>query len=151
MSEIFIALYAPSSVQKLLDFVKTVYVSPRLVPVIIKPYGAAAQVGIPEAYKISYKLGRPLIVLPEAKDLVDVLTCKRVYYLDESGSQLDLSSIISSSEKTAIIIPSGEQEPAPREISSTHVVWPSEIPRGLPPVAIAGVIVYEIVRQGILK
>lgn len=147
MSEVYVALYAPSSVQKLLEFVKTVYASPLLVPVIIKPYGAAAQVGVPEAYKLSYRLGKPLILLPEIKDLVDVLTCKQVYYLEESGALVSLSSIIKEGEKKAIIISSGEQEPSPRELSVVSTVWPSEIPRGISPVAVAGILVYEISRS----
>jgi len=147
MSEVYVALYAPSSVQKLLEFVKTVYASPRLIPVIIKPYGAAAQVGVPEAYRVSYKLGKPLILLPEIRDLADVLGCKHIYYLDENGAGISLLSLISGSEKKTLVISSGEQEPSPREINNTHVVWPSEIPRGLSPIAIAGIIVYEVSRQ----
>jgi SpoU rRNA methylase family enzyme len=147
VSEVYVALYAPSSVQKLLEFVKTIYASPRLVPVIIKPYGAAAQVGVPEAYKISYKLGKPLVLLPEISDLVDVLTCKQIYYLEESGTPVSLSSITTGGEKRAIIISSGEQEPSPRELSVVNTVWPSEIPRGISPIAVTGILVYEISRS----
>jgi SpoU rRNA methylase family enzyme len=120
---------------------KTIYAVPGLIPVIIKPYGAAAQVGVPEAYKISYKLSKPLVILPEIRDLIDVLACNYVYYFDESGVLTSLDSIISSSEKKAVIISSGEQE-----ISNINVVWPSEIPRGVPSLAIAGILVYELVK-----
>jgi len=146
MGSLYIALYAPSSVQKLLEFLKTIYAVPGLIPVIIKPYGAAAQVGVPEAYKISYKLSKPLVILPEIRDLIDVLACNYVYYFDESGILTSLDSIISSSEKKAVIISSGEQEPSPKEISNINVVWPSEIPRGVPSLAIAGILVYELVK-----
>jgi len=130
---------------------KTVYAVPGLIPVVIKPYGAAAQVGVPEAYKISYKLGKPLVILPEIRDLVDVLACNYIYYLDESGVLTSITNIISSSEKKAVIVSSGEQEPSPREIGSVSVVWPSEIPRGMPSLAITGILVYEIVKNRGIK
>jgi len=151
MSCFYIALYAPSSVQKLLEFVKTVYTVPELIPVIIKPYGAAAQVGVPEAYKISYKLGKPLVILPEIRDLVDVLACNHIYYFDESGALIDLFSIILNNEKKAIVISSGEHEPSPREIGNASIVWPSNIPRGMPSLAIIGILVYEAMKTKGIK
>ncbi|MEM1832411.1 MAG: RecB-family nuclease, partial [Desulfurococcaceae archaeon] len=76
MKELYLALYSPSSVQRLLDFLKTVYAVNNVVPVVIKPFGAAAQVGVPEAHRISYKLSKPLIILPEIMDLKRLLSCE---------------------------------------------------------------------------
>ncbi|MEM1742129.1 MAG: RecB-family nuclease, partial [Desulfurococcaceae archaeon] len=64
----YIALYNTSSIQRLVDFVKIVCSFRETIPVIIKPIGAAAQIGVPEAYKIIHRANRPLIVLSEITD-----------------------------------------------------------------------------------
>lgn len=147
MNSVYLALYAPSSVQKLLDFLKAVYAG-NFTPVIVKPYGAAAQVGIPEAHKISYKLGKPLIVLPEISDLVQVLGCDCLYYISEEGEEVDLSSLLigKSCGKSVILLSSGEMEPSRRELEKARTVWIRNIPRGMPSTSVVGIIVYELLR-----
>lgn len=148
MENLHVALYAPSSVQKLLDFLKTIYAG-NLVPVVVKPFGAAAQVGIPEAHKVSYKLGRPLIVLPGIADLVEVLDCDCLYYVSEEGEEVDLPRILSQSScrKPALILSSGDQEPSRKELESAKTVWIRGVPPGLPSTAIAGILVYELLKM----
>ena len=150
MPELYLALYAPSSVHKLLDFVKTAYAVDGVVPVIIRPIGAAAQVGVPEAYRVSYKLGKPLVVLPEISDLSHLLNCNRVYYISEDGEPLDFNLLIRQSKcnRIALVISSGEQEPSKKELEGAKIVWPSNVPQGMPSVALAGIVVYEIAKLG---
>ncbi|ADV65552.1 RecB-family nuclease [Desulfurococcus mucosus] len=143
----YIALYSPSSIQKLMDFVKTVYVLDGLVPVVIKPIGAAAQIGVPEAHKVAIKQGKPLIVLPEVSDLRSVLGCERVFYIDESGVEAQLPEIVNTGGRVAILLGSGDQEPSRREVEGLEAVWPSNVPRGLPVTALTGVLVYEFYRR----
>ncbi|MEM4541799.1 MAG: RecB-family nuclease [Desulfurococcaceae archaeon] len=147
MSTLHLVLYAPSSVQKLLDFLKTVYTG-NFTPVIVKPMGAAAQVGIPEAHKISYKLNKPLIVLPEISDLVNVLGCDCIYYISDEGEEIDPVDLVSggSCGKIAIMLSSGELEPSRRELEKAKIAWIKGVPRGMPSVAIAGIIVYELLK-----
>jgi SpoU rRNA methylase family enzyme len=144
--EMYIALYAPSSVQKLLDFLKTIYSVENTVPVIIKPFGAAAQVGVPEAHRLSYKLGKPLIILPELRDLRSILNCESIYYLGEEGVEVELDSVLSEAigRKTALVVNSGEQEPSRKELEDVKVIWPIDIPRGISATALAGVIAYKL-------
>ncbi len=148
MRELYIVLYAPSSVQKLIDFLKTVYTVENAVPVVVKPFGAAAQVGVPEAHRISYKLGKPLIILPELKDLHSILNCETVYYVSEEGVNKNLHELLGEAKqrKTAIVVGSGEQEPSRKEIEGFTIVWPREIPRGIPSTALTGILVYELTR-----
>lgn len=145
MSEIYIALYSPSSVQKLLDFIKTIYITSNLIPVIIKPFGAAAQVGVPEAYRVSYKMNKPLIILPEIRDLKQILGCNIVYYVVEEGVEIYITKIFeeASSNKIALVVNSGEQEPSRKELEDTTPVWFKNTPQGFPPISLTGVIVYE--------
>lgn len=145
MEGLHIALYAPSSVQKLLDFLKSVYAG-NLVPVIIKPFGAAAQVGIPEAHKISYKLGKPLIVLTGIPDLVEILGCDCLYYVSEEGEEVELLSMLSKNtcRKPVLILSSGDQEPSKRELETARTVWIKNVPPGLPSTALVGIIIYEL-------
>ncbi|MEM4717477.1 MAG: RecB-family nuclease [Desulfurococcaceae archaeon] len=145
MCSIYIALYSPSSVQKLLDFIKTIYIASNLTPVVIKPFGAAAQIGVPEAHRLSYKMNKPLIILPEIKDLKQILGCSVVYYISEEGVEIDLTKIFeeATSSKIAIVVNSGEQEPSRKELEDTVPAWFKSIPRGFPPVSLTGVIVYE--------
>lgn len=148
MKELYLALYSPSSVQRLLDFLKSVYVVNNTIPVVIKPFGAAAQVGIPEAHRISYKLSKPLIVLPEIVDLKKLLSCEAVYYVSEEGEEVDIPVFFSEAaqRKTAVIISSGEQEPSKKELEDVKTIWPRNIPRGMPSIAIAGIILYEVAK-----
>lgn len=145
-SHIYIVLYAPSSVQKLLDFLKTVYLLEKAIPVIIRPYGAAAQVGLPEAHRLSYKLNKPLIVLPELSDLEELLHCDPVYYVSEDGEEVTLDTVLAKSthSRPALVISSGEQEPGKREIEGIKTIWIRDIPPGIPPVAMTGIIIYEL-------
>ena len=148
MKEIYVVIYATSSTQKLLDFLKTVYASPypKLIPVIVKPYGAAAQVGIPEAHRVSYKLNKPLIVLPEISDLIDIIECDCIYYISEEGNEKSIEDLIKEEtcRKTALIISSGEQEPSKKELEKVKTIWIHDIPPGTPSTAITGILVYEI-------
>lgn len=146
MGEIYLALYAPSSVQKVIDFLKTVYTVNGVVPVVIRPYGAAAQVGVPEAHRISYKLSKPLIVFPEIGDLTGIIGCDCLYYLSEGGEDVDVPALLrgSTCKKVAFILSSGEHEPGLKELGPARAVWISDVPRGMPSVALAGVLVYMI-------
>ncbi|MCY0867961.1 MAG: RecB-family nuclease [Desulfurococcus sp.] len=140
------ALYLPSSIQKLMDFIKAVYTSSILVPVVVKPIGAAAQIGVPEAHKLAIKLGRPFIVLPEVRDLRGVLGCERVVYVSEAGREVGVEELIAGSVRTALLLGSGDQEPSGREIEGLEIAWPRGVPKGMPVTALAGILVYEILR-----
>lgn len=149
MKELYMALYSPSSVQKLLDFLKTAYAVKSLIPVVIKPFGAAAQVGIPEAHRIAYKLGRPLIVLPELSDLKGILKCDSLYYLSEEGREVDFPTLLSwiNNRRVALTLSSGEQEPSGKELEGFSTIWPKEVPMGMPCTALAGILAYEVSRH----
>jgi len=146
--QVYMALYAPSSVQKLLDFLRTIYAVEFVIPVIIRPFGAAAQVGIPEAHRIAYKLNKPLLVLPELADLRHIVKCDSAFYLVEDGEEIGLHRLIEeiAYKRVALIMSSGEQEPSGKELEGLATIWLKDVPRGMPCTALAGIIVYELHR-----
>ncbi len=136
----YIGLYGSSSVQRIMDFVKTVYNFGEATPVIIKPIGAAAQIGVPEAYKLSYKLGKPLIVLPSINDLVEIFKPSKTYYITGKGVPIDPAEL---STDTAIVLPGGEMEPSRDEIVDVEKASIIGVPPGLPGSVLAGIILYR--------
>ncbi len=143
MAKLMLAIYTVSSVQRLLDFIKTVYVYGIGVPVVIKPIGAAAQVGIPEAHKVAYKSGRPLIVLPDIKDLAEVIGLNEVLLVSEKGSLLEIRSL-SLDHAVAIVFHGGDGDFTRSEAQYGKPVWFKEIPPKLPPVAQATVLLQHL-------
>lgn len=140
--KMYIVLYSPSNVQKITDFLKTVYTVNHIVPVIVKPLGAAAQIGIPEAHRIAYKLNKPIIVLPEIRDLTEILKCEEIYYMDEHGEILDLKHVFEKDEKAAFVISAGDLEPSKKELENLKKIWPNNVPKGIPATALTGILIY---------
>ncbi len=94
----FIILNNVSSPQRLLDAVRTCYSlinSDEYVLVVTRATGMAAQVGIPEASKLAYRLGRVFLALPSLKDAVEVLGLRKLYVLvpNTVGEFTDLSAV----------------------------------------------------------
>ena len=77
---ITLVIHNVGSVQRLLDTVKAAvaFDNVRLI-VVSKPYGAAAQAGVPEAQKIIFKRGRGFMVLPDLGDVVELLHPDKIY------------------------------------------------------------------------
>jgi SpoU rRNA methylase family enzyme len=137
---VFIALYSPTSVQRIIDFQKTVYAFPGSIPVIIKPVGAAAQIGVPEAHRIAYKRNKPLIILPEISDLRDVLGVGKIYYVSSIGEEIDVNEI--AGDEVALVISGGEHEPGKKELKDVKIVKFKNIPSSLPAIALTAILLY---------
>lgn len=139
----YIVLYSPTGIHKVVEFLKTMYLYESFTPVIVKPIGAAAQIGIPEAHKIAFKTGKPLIVLPELSDVSKVLGANPVYYLSEDGEEKDFEEVFAANTSAAAVLNAGDVEPSKRELEGVKMVWIKKFPRGLPSSALSGIIVYN--------
>ena len=139
----YVVLYSPSSVQRIMDFIKTAYAFENVVPVILKPIGAAAQIGIPEAYKYSYRLGKSFIVLSEINDLFEVLKVSKSYYISPRGEKKTVKELIGE-DNIALIVSGGEGEPSKRELEKTTIVSFEEIPDDLPPSPYIALLLYLV-------
>ncbi len=84
-------LHNVTSVHRVLEFVRLCTSFNCSNIVITRPTGAAAQQGIPEAFKIALKEGVNLIILGELKDVQEVAKIEKMYLLtaEEEGEPLD--------------------------------------------------------------
>lgn len=141
--EMYIVLYSPTGIHKVVEFLKTMYLVEGFTPVIVKPIGAAAQIGVPEAHKIAFKAGKPLIVLPELSDVSRILGASPVYYLSDEGEEKGFEEVFASSGNVAVVLNAGDVEPSKKELENVKTVWVKNFPKGLPAIALSGVIVYN--------
>ena len=144
MEKLFVILYNVSSVHKVVEFVKTAYAFDNIIPVIIKPIGAAAQIGIPEVNKLSYKLNKPLIILPELKDVIDVLGVKDNYMITSRGNEISIDEIFDVNGDVAITINGGDTDFTKQELEYGKAAIFKEIPLGLPSTALLAIILYKL-------
>ena len=108
--EILIALNNVSSHQRLLDAVKVVLSSSNpciKAFVVTRASGMAAQAGIPEATKQSYRAGKPLIVLPTLRDAVELLKPSKVLIHFESEDSVVFSEALITSENRVMFVADG--------------------------------------------
>ena len=94
MSEVFILAHAPTSVQRLEDFAKFVFNfgDPLKALIITKPSGVAAQVGVPDVFKMAYKLDKNVLVLPDIDDAIELMKPDTVYTITyDYGSESEIS------------------------------------------------------------
>ncbi|WFO75602.1 recombinase RecB [Desulfurococcaceae archaeon MEX13E-LK6-19] len=145
MGKLFVILYNVSSVHKVIEFVKTAYAfDDNVIPVIVKPIGAAAQIGVPEVNKLSYKLNKPLIVLPELKDIIDVLGIKDNYMVTSRGNEMLIDEIFNTNGDVAITINGGDTDFTKQELEYGKATTFKEIPLGLPSTALLAIILYRL-------
>ncbi len=109
-----IVFHEVSSVQRLQDMAKLAYgFANETILVVTKPSGAAAQIGIPEIGRLAYRNNKPLIVLPDIKDAIELLKPKIVLTIsDKYGEPLSIdkiAEILSNSNDTVMIIASGTE------------------------------------------
>ncbi len=83
MKKITIALHDVASTNRLTDFIKTAIAYKDFVGgvVISRATGAAAQYGLAEASKNLYKMGIPLLILPDIQDIMELWKNKRILQL----------------------------------------------------------------------
>jgi len=79
---VHLAIYAPSSPQRLMDIAKLLQVFEFVNSlIVVKPVGMAAQIGLAEASKIVYKINKNLIILSSISELSDVINYDKVVFV----------------------------------------------------------------------
>jgi SpoU rRNA methylase family enzyme len=107
---VYLVAYAPSSPQRLQDLAKLAY-SINIVSVFIaiKPVGMAAQVGVPEVFRLAYKLDKRFAVFPRLQDLKDVMNIEQLFFIIHHNDVPDLCDVgVDKSSSIAIIVQAGE-------------------------------------------
>jgi len=139
----YAVIYSVSSVQRLLDFVKTVYAFDNATPVIVKPIGGAAQAGLPEAYRLSYKRGKPLLLFPELTDLYNVLGVEKAFFLTPNGSEVSVDEL-EFSGRVAYVVHGSDSVFTRGELQYGEAVWVKGVPRELPSHILIPIILYSL-------
>lgn len=143
--KVYACLYNVSSVQRVLDFVKTVYAfGDAVIPVIVKPVGAAAQIGVPDAYKYAFKHDKPLIILPDLPDIGETIPGAPIYLISGRGEEIDPRDMLGS-KNLVIVFNGSDTEFTRQEMQYGKPVRIRGIPHELPSTAVAAIVLYKII------
>lgn len=126
---LYLIAYAPSSPQRLQDLAKLAF-SMSIVSafVVVKPVGMAAQIGVPEVFKLAYKLNKIFLVFPKLQDLKEILSIEDiVFVMNNVDNALDLCEIELSSNSVGIVVQAGETIFTKEELAIGKIVKITEI------------------------
>lgn len=140
-------LHNVSSVQRLVDFARLVYNLGLNELVVTKAYGAAAQHGIAEAGRLSYKLGKGLVVLPDLSDAVELMKPEVVLLVDPERAEEDVDVNPPVNDGVMLVVfNGGEAGFAPHELRLGKPVYIKSVSERLGAVAEAAIILYQLTR-----
>jgi len=153
VEELIIVLNNVSSPQRLIDTTK-VFLSVdeewMKALVVTRASGMAAQTGIPEASKATYKKGKPLIVLSGVKDAVELLKPNKVliYHPDpESKDITELLPELRNSGRLMLVIDGSEGGPSRADLALGEPVKIGVFTEKLPAAAALALIINELSRK----
>jgi len=110
MKGLMLIVHNVGSAQRLVDLVKAAYSINKVSLVIItRPYGAAAQSGIPDANRIAFRRGKGFIVLPELRDAIELIKPNLVYTVSWDYGERVVPSKLNVVDGTAVVV--GATEP----------------------------------------
>jgi len=116
--KVYAAITGASSPQRVVDTVKSVIAAgwdEIKGFVVAKATGLAAQAGVPEATRLAYRAGIPLIFMPTLKDAVEVLAPDHVLLITQWENAEPLRRESFSEDSTVLIVVSGLDEDFPRQ------------------------------------
>ncbi|MEM4613851.1 MAG: RecB-family nuclease [Ignisphaera sp.] len=138
--KVYLVAYAPTSPQRLVDLAKVAY-SINIVKgfVVIKPIGVAAQVGVPEAFRIAYKLGKSFLVLSYINELKELLNIDNIVFIVQSLKEADdISKLMHRIENSvAVVVQAGETPFSKEDLSNGYIARVEEFDDKLSPNAVA--------------
>mgnify|MGYP001772938224 CR=1 FL=1 len=113
--------------------------------VVVRSSGMASQVGIPEAYKVALKYGKPLVVLPTMRDVLEYLRFDDLYLvLPGLGNARRLDEVELPDRRYALVFVGEEHG---RSDVPAEVLTIPELPPDAPPQATIAVALYTISRR----
>ncbi len=142
-------LHNVSSVQRVVDMARLVYGLGLDTLVITKAYGGAAQSGVPEAMRLALKSNAKLIVLPELKDALDLLSPDTFIAVTRSYAEERINPVNPpvTGSKVLIVFSGGDPEFTPQEIAGAKRVYIDGVEAKLGPIAEAALILYHLAKQ----
>ncbi len=153
--KVIVVLHNVHSVLRVMDMARLVYGIPLAEMFIIsKASGAAAQTGIPEVHKLAYRLGKPLLCVPDLEDAVSLMNPSEILLVDPSGErELDriLNNIVhklSESNETVMIVFSGSDTYfTKQEKALGKIVYFNNLDRPLGCIAEAAIFLHELLKK----
>ncbi len=123
-----------SSPSRVIDFIKVGATMGYERFALTKIYGAAAQSGVPEAFKYSYKNGLSLLVFQSLEDFVETVAPDKLLLFAGSGRNLgDIE--VSKGDRLALVFDGSEAGFDPLEKKLGEPVYITDIPGRLPVIA----------------
>ncbi|MCE4606347.1 MAG: RecB-family nuclease [Desulfurococcales archaeon] len=115
-----------------------------------KVYGAAAQTGIPDAFKYAYKNGLSLVVMPTLEDFVETVKPGLTILLTGTGQELSdlLEKYQASSSSIALVFDGSDAGFDPLERKFGAQAYLREVPGRLPVVAEVALSLYIVGKGG---
>lgn len=145
--ELIVVLNNVSSPQRLLDTVKVVLSAKQQevkALVITKASGMAAQAGVPDASRVTYKQGKPLIVLPTLKDAIELLKPDDILIYAAVEDAEDLNNITIEGNRIMIVVDGSDNGPSRGDLALGKIISIYEFSRQLPPAAATAVLMREL-------
>lgn len=147
---VYLAAYAPSSPHRLQDLAKLAY-SMKFVDafIAVKPTGMAAQVGVPEVFRLAYKLDRRFLVLPRLSDIKELIKVDNVVFIVHSEEAPDICQLYLEKEKSvALVVQAGETPFTKEDLAMGSIVRVAELEgyRSPNPVAEAAIALVKLSR-----
>ncbi|MGC9112260.1 RecB-family nuclease [Acidilobus sp.] len=151
MRKVIPVIHNTSSVQRLVDMARIVLSMNIDLLVATKVYGAAAQSGIAEAFRLLLKAGKGLVVLPELKDAVETYDGMQVFLVDkEHAAELvdPLSGdFVTGSSSPLMLVFNGSDTPfSPQELSLGKPIYIKGLSYRAGSTAEASLLLYGILR-----
>ena len=114
-----------SSVQKVVDMARVVISLDLDLLVATKVYGAAAQSGVPEAYRMLAKEGKGFVILPDLKDAVELYSPKTVLIVDRdrAAELVDPSTVPRVEGTTMVVVNGSDTSFSPQELAVGRPVY----------------------------
>jgi SpoU rRNA methylase family enzyme len=151
---VYLVAYSPSSPQRVQDLARLAY-SIGIVSafIVIKPVGMAAQVGVPEVFRLAYKLDKRFFVFPRLQDLKEVMNIEQLLFVLHQNDVRDLCETSIDKNSIALIVQAGETPFTKDDLTMGLPVKLSEIdsycfPNPVADAAIALVKLKNIVTKG---
>ncbi len=109
-----IAVYAPSSPQRLVDMARLAFAFDFVKSfIVVKPTGMAAQVGLADVSKMAYKLGKNLVILQSLSELIEVLKADKIFVLVHDPEARSVEEV--QMEGDIIVVIQGGEAPIPKQ------------------------------------
>ncbi len=148
IEKIYIILHNVSSIQRVHDIARLVFsAGEKFMLVITKPTGAAAQIAIPEVFRDAYKYNKPIIVLPDLKDAIELLKPDKTYTLTpEYGKKVNLHEL-EIKPKTAFIVAGSEPGLSKNEALLGEPIYIQGFSSWIGPIGEAAIIIHTITNR----